>query len=129
MQNEISELIAEELIEFFNSYLMMISLSSNGYSCFIDDQKLIGYATDDYLSVSFDKYQHFIKRTGRAKLTFNFNFPKEDIDHAIKLSRLLESYVEYNFTVKTFIECFNVKFEFDFCSKKRSIDFFERLIK
>lgn len=130
LDEEVIDIIMYELYEFTESYLTM---------CMITNEEL-HYVSDSSWSIKVGKWvrgyndlyikpEHSIYMESRTRMRFNFCFLRNEKDYAMELTKILDGYVEYKFSVgiKDNKEVYHFSFSLDTGSKHNNFEFFKKL--
>lgn len=135
LHEEVIDILMEEMVEFLESYIPMTSLTNELLSVEVDDNGSVRFFQYyDYIGYDNKKHtktemKHLVKKVGRAKVFFYFEFSKDEYFYAKQLIDLLDGYVEYEMS-NTFNnknkKVYCIDFEIDLGSKQNRINFLNK---
>lgn len=128
LEEEVIDMLIDELAEFLENYVIMTSFVHEAFKLDFKDQELIalGSYQETYFSNEFYfKARHQIKKAGRTKLRFSFQFYKDEREYAMNLIKLLDGYIDYSFSNSS--DYYFCGFTIDIGSKANFKRFFDGL--
>jgi hypothetical protein len=125
IDEEVAEVIVNDVIDFYNTYIAMKSLTMESFDVENFDNRTINIYIHN--NVSWNGYRYpsaRIMRESRTRVRFNFIFKVEELEWAMKLYHMLDGYIYVKLTNTNEI---NVSFSLDLGSKQGCLDYFNNL--